>query len=141
MVAIGFLAIALGVIVRRSEGFMPMTESAAMVPQAPPAPIQFHPVDARPSAARRRVRRNPLDAAARDALSAFDDDPNGDAEAEQPVDDSTTRGPASVWKSGLSGFLSSNSYPATRATRVPPKSSSELVRRCGVGSARSPKEY
>ena len=77
MVAIGFLAIALGVIVRRSEGFLPMTESAAMVPQAPPAPIQFHPVDARPSAARRRVRRNPLDAAARDALSAFDDDPNG----------------------------------------------------------------
>ena len=75
MVAIGFLAIALGVIVRRSEGFMPMTESAAMVPQAPPAPIQFHPVDARPSAARRRIRRNPLDAAARDALSAFDDDP------------------------------------------------------------------
>ena len=37
-------------------------------------PIQFHPVDARPSAARRRVRRNPLDGAARDALSAFDDD-------------------------------------------------------------------
>ncbi|MEA2900389.1 MAG: hypothetical protein QOH36_276 [Actinomycetota bacterium] len=80
MVAIGFLAIALGVIVRRSEGFMPMTESAGLVPQAPPAPIQFHPVEARPSAARRLIRRNPLDAAARDALSAFDDDPNGDGE-------------------------------------------------------------
>ena len=77
MVAIGFLAIALGVIVRRSEGFMPAPETA-VVPQAPPAPIQFHPVDSRPSAARRRVRRNPLDAAARDALSAFDDDDAGE---------------------------------------------------------------
>ncbi len=74
MVAIGFLAIALGVIVRRSsDTFLPVTESAPVAPP-PPAPIQFHPVDSRPSAARRRVRRNPLDAAARDALSAFDDD-------------------------------------------------------------------
>ncbi len=74
MVAIGFLAIALGVIVRRgSDGFLPATQSPS-VPSGPPAPVQFHPVEARPSAARRRVRRNPLDAAARDALSAFDDD-------------------------------------------------------------------
>ena len=73
MVAIGFLAIALGVIVRRSEGFLLATE-AAPAPPAPPAPVQFHPLGARPSAARRRVRRNPLDPAARDALSAFDDD-------------------------------------------------------------------
>ncbi|MEA2826507.1 MAG: hypothetical protein QOG43_946 [Actinomycetota bacterium] len=76
MVAIGFLAIALGVIVRRSEGFLLATESAP-APPAPPAPIQFHPVDSRPSAALRRVRRNPLDGAARDALSAFDDDDRG----------------------------------------------------------------
>jgi len=80
MVAIGFLAIALGVLVRRgSESFSPVTETAA-TPPLPPTPIRFHPVDARPSAARRRVRRNPLDAAARDALSAFaDDDPEPEA--------------------------------------------------------------
>jgi hypothetical protein len=80
MVALGFLAIALGVLVRRGgDRFSPVTQTAA-TPSAPPAPIRFHPVDARPSAARRRVRRNPLDAAARDALSAFaDDDPDHEA--------------------------------------------------------------
>ncbi len=77
MVAIGLLAIALGVLVRRSEGFLLVATEAPAAPIAPPAPIQFHPVDSRPSAARRRVRRNPLDAAARDALSAFGDDDPG----------------------------------------------------------------
>ena len=72
LVGLGMLAIALGTLVRRSEqSFSPVAYSTPE-PPAPPQPPEFRPVDTLPSAVRRRARRNPLDPAVSDALTAFD---------------------------------------------------------------------
>jgi hypothetical protein len=78
MVGLAMLAIALGTLVRRSaEAMAPAVE---VRPVAPPVTPEFRPIDARPSAIRRRSRRNPLDPAVSDALSAFDDDTDEDGD-------------------------------------------------------------
>jgi len=74
LVGLGMLAIALGTLVRRSEQTFTPATRVSSVPAAPPLPAEFRPIETLPSAVRRRGRRNPLDPAVADALSAFDDE-------------------------------------------------------------------
>jgi hypothetical protein len=84
LVTLALLAIALGSLVRRRADVSPASATPRGVGGvAPPLVPEFHPVSRRPSAHRRR-RNSPLDAAATDALSAFEvhdrpDPPGNDA--------------------------------------------------------------
>jgi hypothetical protein len=75
LVTLALLAIALGSLVRRRAGVSPASDTARGVAVTAPRPVapEFRPVSRRPST-HRRSRHTALDAAATDALSAFEVD-------------------------------------------------------------------